>query len=60
MTPCIQWYTNGELTDVEFGSHLSLWKQLRERLGVSRYDPDAECVYVPIADADRIIDLLDG
>lgn len=56
MAPRIRWYTNGELSNDEFGHHLSLWKRMRDQLGVPRYDPDDDSVYVPLADADEIID----
>lgn len=56
MAPRIRWYTNGELSSDEFGEHLSLWKRMREQLGVPRYDPSDDAVYVPLADADQIIE----
>jgi hypothetical protein len=59
MAPCIRWYSNGELSETEFSAHEQLWKQMRERLGSPRYDPREECVYVPVADADEIIDQFD-
>lgn len=56
MAPRIRWYTNGQLSPDEFGEHLSLWKRMRKQLGVPRYDAEDDAVYVPIADADDIID----
>lgn len=54
MAPRIRWYTNGRLTKDEFTRHHRLWKQLRRQFGAPRYDPDEECVYIPISDADKI------
>lgn len=56
MAPRVKWFTNGELTEEEFNRHDRLWKQMRDRLGVPRFDPDQKCVYVPLADADEIIE----
>lgn len=56
MAPRIRWYTNGELTNDEFGRHLGLWKRMRDQLGVPRYDPDDCAVYIPLADVDEIAD----
>lgn len=58
MAPRVKWYTNGDLSPDEFAGHLELWKQMCERLGVPRYDPDAQCVYVPLADRDVILSRL--
>jgi len=55
MAPRIRWYTNDDLSNVEFHSHKRLWKEMRERLGVPRFDSDEDCVYIPIADKDRIL-----
>lgn len=59
MAPRIRWYTNGQLSSHEFGEHLSLWKRMREKLGVPRYDPDEEVVYIPLADADKIVEQME-
>lgn len=56
MAPRIRWYTNGELSATEFQQHKLLWKRLRDQFGVPRYDPKNDCVYVPIADVERIIE----
>lgn len=56
MAPRVRWFTNGELSNGEFSSHKHLWKQMRERFGVPRFDPDEDCVYVPVADTDRILE----
>jgi hypothetical protein len=58
MAPRVRWYTNGELSSAEFGEHVSLWKRMRDRLGVPRYDPDDQAVYVPLADVDEIVERL--
>lgn len=58
MAPRVRWYTNGELSSDEFSQHKRLWQQMRERLGVPRFDPDEECVYVPVADTDRIVGVM--
>lgn len=58
MAPRIRWYTNGQLSGDEFGEHKRLWKRMREQLGVPRYDPNDEAVYIPLADADHIVDQL--
>lgn len=55
MAPRIRWYTNGNLSTDEFGKHLNLWKRMRDELGVPRYDPDEDAVYVPVADSDEIV-----
>lgn len=55
MAPRIRWYTNGDLSQPEFQSHKRLWQEMRKRLGVPRFDSDEDCVYVPIADKDRIL-----
>lgn len=57
--PRIRWYTNGNLSPSEFGEHKRLWKQLRQRFGVPRYDPDDESVYIPIADVERVLTRLE-
>lgn len=54
MAPRVRWYTNGQLNQDEFGEHLHLWKSIRQQLGVPRYDPDEECVYIPLSDVDKI------
>ena len=54
MAPRVRWYTNGELDPDEFGEHLHLWRSLRRQFGVPRFDPEEECVYVPLSDVDRI------
>lgn len=56
MAPRVRWYTKHELSDEEFSHHKSLWKQMRKRLGVPRFDSDEGCVYVPVADTDRIVE----
>lgn len=56
MAPRVRWFTNGSLSVDEFDAHKELWKELRDRFGVPRYDPDEKCVYVPVADKDRILD----
>lgn len=56
MAPRIRWYTNGRLTQDEFGQHHYLWKQLQRRFGVPRYDPDERCVYIPLSDTDKLVD----
>lgn len=56
MAPTIRWYTNGDLSNDEFDAHKRLWKRLRDKYGVPRYNPEEECVYTPLADLDRIID----
>lgn len=58
MAPRVRWYSNGELSNDEFRAHVDLWKQLRERFGAPRYDPEDECVYVPLADTDHLIQLI--
>lgn len=58
MAPRIRWYCNGELSQDEFQAHVTLWKEMRARFGAPRYDPDEQCVYVPIADADRLVERL--
>lgn len=58
MAPRIRWYTNGELSNDEFAKHKGLWKRMRDQLGVPRYDPDDDSVYVPLADADRIAETI--
>lgn len=55
MAPCIRWYSNGELSQTEFSAHKHLWKRMRDRLGVPRYNPDEDCVYIPVADADVLV-----
>lgn len=59
MAPCVRWYTNGELSEDEFVGHKRLWKRMRDRLGVPRFDPDRGCVYIPLADADGLMDRLE-
>lgn len=59
MAPRVQWYTNGELSEDEFVGHKRLWKRMRDRLGVPRFDPDAKCVYIPLADAEGLIERLE-
>lgn len=56
MAPTIRWYTNGDLSSNEFSAHKRLWKQLRSKYGAPRYSSDRECVYIPLADAERIIE----
>ena len=56
MAPRIRWYTNADLSQPEFQSQKRLWKQMRERMGVPRFDQTENCVYVPIADKDRILE----
>jgi 5-methylcytosine-specific restriction endonuclease McrA len=56
MGPRVRWYTNGELSTDEFGKHLNLWKQMRQRFGAPRYDPDDDAIYVPLGDVDEIAD----
>lgn len=56
MAPRIRWYTKGELSTIEFQQHKLLWKRLRDQFGVPRYDSKNNCVYVPIADVERIIE----
>jgi hypothetical protein len=58
MAPAIRWYTNGDLDNREFAVHKALWKDIRDRLGVPRYDPDEDCVYIPVADKNHILDNL--
>jgi 5-methylcytosine-specific restriction endonuclease McrA len=58
MAPRIRWYTNGELSNEEFCRHKQLWKRMRDRFGVPRYDPAEQCVYVPIADTSRIVEAM--
>ena len=58
MAPRVKWYTNGELTDDEFAGHKRLWKRMRDQLGVPRYDPEEDCVYIPLADSDDIVEKL--
>lgn len=56
MAPRLRWFTNGRLNQAEFDQHLLFWKELRREFGSPRYDPDEECVYIPIADRKRITD----
>jgi len=56
MAPRVRWFTNGSLTGDEFQAHKEFWKELRDRFGAPRFDPDEKCVYVPVADKDRILD----
>jgi hypothetical protein len=56
MAPRIKWYTNGELSSTEFQQHKRLWKQLRDQFGVPRFDSENDCVYVPLADVEVIIE----
>lgn len=58
MAPRVRWYTNGELSEGEFSRHKELWKQMRKRFGVPRFDPEEECVYIPVADTERILQRL--
>lgn len=58
MAPCIKWYTNGELSGDEFSGHKRLWKRMRDRFGAPRYNPTDEYVYIPLADADSIMEQL--
>lgn len=58
MAPRIRWYTNGELSKNEFGKHKQLWKRIRGKFGAPRFDPDDESVYIPLADADKIMEKL--
>jgi hypothetical protein len=58
MAPRIRWYTNGELTNDEFGEHMNMWKRMRDQLGFPRYDPDDSAVYVPLADVEKITEQL--
>jgi 5-methylcytosine-specific restriction endonuclease McrA len=55
MAPRVRWFSNGELSGDEFSAHKELWQGMRDRLGVPRYDPDEDCVYVPVADKERIL-----
>jgi ribosomal protein S27AE len=55
MAPTVRWYTNGDLSDEEFGEHKRLWKRLQQKHGVPRYDSDRDCVYIPLADTDLLI-----
>lgn len=55
MAPRVRWFTNGKLSSDEFGEHKTLWKQMREQFGAPRYDSDEGCVYVPLADVDRVV-----
>jgi hypothetical protein len=55
MAPRVKWYSKNEMSKKEFDHHRELWQQMRSRLGVPRFDPDEECVYVPVADTDRIV-----
>ena len=50
--------TNGELSEDESVGHKRLWKRMPKWLGVPRFDSDAGCVYVTLADADDLIDRL--
>jgi hypothetical protein len=54
MAPRVRWYTNGQLKQSEFNQHLNFWKELREEFGSPRYDPQEDCVYIPIADRKKI------
>jgi hypothetical protein len=54
MAPRVRWYTNGQLKQSEFNQHLNFWKELREEFGSPRYDPEEDCVYIPIADRKKI------
>lgn len=56
MAPRVKWYSKNEMSDTEFQHHRDLWQQMRSRLGVPRFDPEEECVYVPVADTDRIVE----
>lgn len=56
MGPRIKWFTNGKLSATEFQQHKLLWKRLRSQFGAPRYEPEQSCVYVPLADVDRIIE----
>lgn len=56
MAPRVRWFTNGQLNQDEFDQHINFWKQLREEFGSPRYDPNEECVYIPIADREQITD----
>lgn len=53
--PRVQWFTNDEMSGTEFRTHKRMWKQMRDEAGVPRYDPDTDCVYVPIADSQRLV-----
>lgn len=56
MAPRVRWYTNGEMSTREFEQHKLLWQRLRERFGVPRYDPESQCVYIPVADVEFMLD----
>jgi len=56
LAPAVRWYTNGDLSADEFGEHKRFWKKLRDKHGVPRYDSSEDCVYIPLADTDLIID----
>lgn len=60
MAPTVKWYTNGSLSNDEFVEHKRLWKKLREKHGVPRYNGDEDCVYIPLADTDLIINQSDS
>lgn len=56
MAPRVRWFTNGELTSDEFTKHMSLWQRMRDRFGYPRFDPEENAIYVPLADADRLME----
>lgn len=52
--PRIEWGSTGDMTDHEFNVSRALWNSL----DLVRYDDQKQCWYIPIADAQDLIDLI--
>lgn len=59
MAPTVRWYTNGDLSQDEFDEHKRIWKKWRDKLGFPRYNAEKDCIYVPLADIQKLIDFRD-
>jgi hypothetical protein len=55
MAPTIRFYSNGQMTDDEFGEYYELMEELKE-LGFARFDESEKCWYVPKADVATLLE----
>lgn len=55
MAPRVRFYSNGEMTDDEFGEYRRLMDELKKQ-GFARFDESEKCWYVPKADVSTFLD----
>jgi hypothetical protein len=57
MAPRVRFYSNGEMTNDEFGEYHRLMDELKAQ-GFARFDGNEKCWYVPKADVSTFLDEL--